>query len=105
MSYYGGYGGFSGSYGRGQNLPHVGYSGGYGGYGGDSYGGYGRQTNWCPSGEDYPPYCPQGGDDYEYTHCCKSFLWWGGSCCYLALSIWNIIVIIIGIIAALAREF
>uniref|UniRef100_A0AC34QVE1 Uncharacterized protein n=1 Tax=Panagrolaimus sp. JU765 TaxID=591449 RepID=A0AC34QVE1_9BILA len=90
------YGQGSRNYVYGQNYPN-----GYGGYGGNSYSS--GQTEWCPSGEGYPAYCPGSGQDYRYTHCCKPFLGIGsGDCCYFAISIWNIIFIIICILAFLA---
>ncbi|KAE9549268.1 hypothetical protein FO519_007518 [Halicephalobus sp. NKZ332] len=102
MSYgYGGYGGYNSNFGGGyrqNNYPSNFGSGGYGGYGGSSFTG---ETNWCPSGEGYPAYCPMGGADYTYNHCCSTFLWFGPGCCYLALSVWNIILIVISIILLL----
>jgi len=88
---------FGGGYRQGTYGSNYGGSG-YGGYGNGAYG----ETNWCPSGTGYPLYCPVSGYDYNYNHCCSTFLWFGGGCCYLALSVWNIILIIIGIILLLA---
>ena len=107
----GGYGGggyqqqygsnFGGGHYGGTNQRQNYGSSGYGGYGG-IVGGNGRETNWCPSGYDGPLYCPTTGYDYNYNNCCSDFLWWGSGCCYFAISVWNIILIIIGCILLLA---
>uniref|UniRef100_A0A914Q0T1 Uncharacterized protein n=1 Tax=Panagrolaimus davidi TaxID=227884 RepID=A0A914Q0T1_9BILA len=98
----GGYGGGNqygsnfggGQYGNTHNRQNYGSSG-YGGYGGIP-GNNGRETNWCPSGYGGPLYCPSTGYEYDYNHCCSTFLWFGSGCCYTALSVWNIILIVIG---------